>query len=44
MPRCTMTSVPATTLATADEVELRMVTEVDDRSFKQILSASRQGL
>ena len=41
MPRCTMTSVPATTLATADEVELRMVTEVDDRSFKQILSASR---
>jgi hypothetical protein len=36
-----MTSVPATTLATADEVELRMVTEVDDRSFKQILSASR---
>jgi hypothetical protein len=39
-----MTSVPATTLATADEVELRMVTEVDDRSFKQILSASRQGL
>lgn len=27
MPRCTMTSVPATTLATADEVELRKVTQ-----------------
>ena len=27
MPRCTMSSMPATTLATADKMELRMVTQ-----------------
>ena len=40
MSRCTMTSMPATKLATADKMDLSMVTEIDDRRFKQLLSAS----
>ena len=35
-----MTSMPATKLATADKMDLSMVTEIDDRRFKQLLSAS----
>ena len=47
MPRCTMTSVPATTLATADEVELRMVTQrstigASSRSSPQAVLFTRQ--
>ena len=47
MPRCTMTSVPATTLATADEVELRKVTQrstigASSRSSPQAVLFTRQ--
>lgn len=47
MPRCTMTSVPATTLATADKEELRMVTQrstigASSRSSPQAVLFTRQ--